>query len=180
MKAIILDIAKNVIGVDADLSKCENFPSYIHPRAVGELKTREASYGYVGLLHPTVSKALDKKYKVALAEIDFGALAAARVFAVKAKQVSKFQNVLIDFTFMVPENMKYAEFMAILSKCRSKILRGYSYVTEFKSPEMAGMKALTIQAELASFDHTLSSDEIETFRTDVIATMLKSKINLKA
>ena len=176
MKAIVLDLAKNVIGVDVDLAACESFPSFIHPRAVGLLKSREASYGYVGILHPTVSKSLDKKYKVAVAEIDFGAIANARVFAVKAKQVSKFQNVLIDFTFMVPENMKYAEFLSMLSKCRSKILRGYSYVTEFKSAEMVGMKALTVQAELASFDHTLSSYEIETFRTDVIATMLKNKI----
>ncbi len=180
MKAIALDISKNVIGVDADLVRAENFPAYVHPRAVGILKTREAEYGYLGLLHPTTMKALDKKYKVAVMELDFGALASARAFAVKAKQVSKFQNVIIDFTFMVPENMKWAEFMAMLSKCRSKILRGYSYVTEFKSGDMAGMKALTVKAELASFDHTLTSDEIESFRNEVIVTMLKNKINLKA
>ena len=179
LKAIALDIAKNVIGVDADLAKCESFPAYIHPRAVGELKTREAEFGYVGLLHPTTAKVISKKHKVAVMEIDFGALSNARAFAVKAKQVSKYQNVIIDFTFMVPDTMKYAEFMAMLGKCRSKILRGYSYVTEYKSPEMGDMRALTIKAELASFDHTLSSDEIETFRTDVISTMLKNKINLK-
>jgi len=134
----------------------------------------------MGLLHPTVNKKLDKRFNVAVAEINFGKLADARVFSVKAKQVSKFQNVILDFTFMVPDSMKYADVMNILGKCRSKILRGYSYVTEFKNDEMGDSRALTIAAELASFDHTLSSEEIETFRTDVIAHMLKNKINLKA
>ena len=125
-------------------------------------------------------KKLDKKYRVVVAEINFDKLANEQVFASKAKQVSKYQNVILDFTFMVPDSMKYADFMAVLSKCRSKILRGYSYVTEFKTEEMGSSRALSIKAELASFDHTLSSEEIETFHTDVIAHMLKNKINLKA
>ena len=180
LKQIVLDITKNVIGIDADLTKLENCLSYIHPRGSAKIVTRDAEYGYIGVLHPTVMKSLDKKYKVAVLELDFGKLASKKGFAVKAKQVSKFQNVLIDFTFNVPISMLYAEFMQILSKCKSKILRGYKFVTEYKQNANDEYKALTIQAELSAFDHTLSALEIETFRNDVIGHMLKNKINLKA
>ena len=179
LKAMIVDIAKNIVGVDVDAKAIETFPSYIHPRAVASVSSREADYGYFGVLHPTNMKLFDKKYKVAVLEIDLSLLANARAYTQKAKQVSKFQNVLIDFTFNVPKDMKYAEFMQLLSKARAKILRGFELVSIYSDPQTPEIKAISVQAELASFDHTLTSQEIEEFRNNVLATMLKNKIALK-
>jgi len=180
LKRLIVDVAKNIVGVDVEAKATNLYPSYMHPRAVASIASREAEYGYFGVIHPTVSKSIDKKWKVVGLELDFSKLANARAFAIKPKQISKYQNVLIDFTFNVPKEVKYADFMQMLSKCRSKILRGYSLVSIYEDPQTPDVKAMSIQAELASFDHTLTSSEIEAFRNEVLATMLKNKIALKA
>ena len=180
LKGMIVDIAKNVVGFDVDAVESKAFPEYMHPRAVASVASREGEYGYFGVIHPTVAKLLGKNWKVVGLEIDFSAFANARSFAQKAKQVSKYQNVLIDFTFNVPKSMLYADFMKTLSKARAKILRGFELVSVYEDPNSPDTKAISVQAELASFDHTLSSQEIESFRNDVIATMLKAKIALKS
>ena len=181
MKKIVLDVAKNIVGIaDLDCHKANEVKGYVHPRIVANVASREGEYGYLGALHPSVLSTLDKKYKVAIMELDVGKMFNARTYAVKAKQITKFQNVLLDFTFSVPSEMKYGDLLQILSKCRSKILRGYSFVSTYMDNEKSPTKAITIQAELAAFDHTLDSNEIESFRTELIAHMLKNKINLKS
>ena len=180
LKAMIVDVAKNVVGFDVDAIAPKSYPSYMHPRAVASVASREGEYGYFGVIHPTTAKLIDKKWKVVGLEIDFSQFANARSYAQKAKQVSKYQNVLIDFTFNVPKSMLYADFMKLLSKARAKILRGFELVSIYEDASTPDTKAISVQAELASFDHTLTAAEIEAFRNDVIATMLKNKIALKA
>ena len=166
MKTMIVDIAKNLMGVDVELEKGETVP-YLHPVNSFRIKSRTDDYGCLGILHPETKKSIDKRFNVCLLEIDFEKLANTVVYTKKIKQISKYQSVEIDYNILVDENMVYAELVNKLSKFKSKIMTGYSLVDIYENKNVLGdKKSVTLRFGLASMDHTLSGEEIDNFRKD--------------
>lgn len=179
MKTAIADIAKNIIGVDVELSEGET-ASYLHPVNSFRIKSRIADYGYMGVIHPSVKKAVDKRFNVVVLEVDYEKLANTKAFAKKIKNVSKYQAVEIDYNILVDENMKYAELSKILSKYKSRILSGFELVDIYENKETLGnKKSVTLRFNLSSFDHTLTGEEIEKFRTDLVEFVTKNGLEVR-
>ena len=61
MKMAIIDIIRNIIGIDAELEEGET-ASYLHPVNSFRIKSRMADYGYMGVIHPSVKKSIDKRF----------------------------------------------------------------------------------------------------------------------
>lgn len=166
MKTIIIDVAKNLMGIDVELEMGETVP-YLHPVNSFRIKSRTADYGEMGILHPEVKKSIDKRFNVCLLEIDFEALANTVAYAKKIKQVSKYQAVEIDYNLLVDENLVYAELVKKLSKFKSRIMVGYNLIDIYENKDVLGdKKSITLRFNLASLDHTLTGDEIENFRNE--------------
>ena len=179
MKNAIADIAKNIIGVDVELQEGET-ATYLHPVNSFRIKSRIADYGYMGVLHPSVNKSIDKRFNVVALEIDFDKLANTKGFAKKIKNVSKYQAVEIDYNILVDSNMKYAELSKILSKFKVKILSGFDLVDIYENKETLGdKKSVTLRFNLSSFDHTLTGEEIEKFRTDLVEFVTKNGLEVR-
>lgn len=166
MKTIIIDVAKNLMGIDVELEMGETVP-YLHPVNSFRIKSRTADYGEMGILHPEVKKSIDKRFNVCLLEVDFEALANTIAYAKKIKQVSKYQAVEIDYNLLVDENLVYAELVKKLSKFKSRIMVGYNLIDIYENKDVLGdKKSVTLRFNLASLDHTLTGDEIENFRNE--------------
>jgi len=166
MKKAIVDISKNIIGVDVALEPGETV-SYMHPVNSFRIKSRIADYGYMGVLHPVVKKSVDKRFNVVMLEVDFVQLAESPCYARKIKAVSKYQAVEIDYNILCDANMKYIELTKLLAKFKSKIMSGYELIDIYENKDVLGdKKSVTLRFNLASFDHTLSGEEIEKFRAD--------------
>lgn len=179
LKTAITDIAKNIMGVDVYLEEAETV-SYMHPVNSFKVAARQGEYGYLGIIHPSVKKAIDKRFNVAMLEIDFEKLANTKAFAKKIKNVSKYQAVEIDYNIVCDEDMKYIELTKILSKFKSKIMSGYELVDIYTNAEtLAGKKSVTLRFNLSSFDHTLSGEEIERFRTEFEEFIARNKLEIR-
>ena len=179
LKTAITDIAKNIMGVDVYLEEAETV-SYMHPVNSFKVAARQGEYGYLGIIHPSVKKAIDKRFNVAMLEIDFEKLANTKAFAKKIKNVSKYQAVEIDYNIVCDEDMKYIELTKILSKFKSKIMSGYELVDIYTNAEtLAGKKSVTLRFNLSSFDHTLSGEEIEKFRTEFEEFIVRNKLEIR-
>lgn len=179
MKTAIADIAKNIVGVDVELDEGE-IVSYLHPINSFRIKSRIADYGYMGVLHPSVKKSIDKRFNVVALEVDFDKLANTKAFAKKIKNISKYQAVEIDYNILVDVNMKYAELSKVLNKFKSRILSGYELVDIYENKETLGdKKSVTLRFNLSSFDHTLSGEEIEKFRTDLVEFVTKNGLEVR-
>ena len=166
MKKAIVDISKNVIGVDVALEPGETV-SYMHPVNSFRIKSRIADYGYMGVLHPVVKKSVDKRFNVVMLEVDFKQLAESPCYARKIKAISKYQAVEIDYNILCDANMKYIELTKLLAKFKAKIMTGYELIDIYENKDVLGdKKSVTLRFNLASFDHTLSGEEIEKFRAD--------------
>lgn len=179
LKTAIVDIAKNLMGIDLSLSEGDTVP-YLHPVNSFRIVSRTADYGYMGIIHPEVKKSIDKRFNVAALEIDFEKLANTIAYSRKIKSVSKYQDVDIDFNIVCDENLIYAELQKMLSKFKSKILTGYSLVDIYENKSVLGnKKSVTLRFNLASFDHTLSGEEIEKFRTDFVEYLNKIGLEIR-
>lgn len=166
LKTAIVDIAKNVMGIDVNLEEGETV-SYLHPVNSFRVVARQGDFGYIGVLHPTVKKSIDKRFNVVCLEIDFEKLANANAFAKKIKNVSKYQAVEVDYNIVCDENLKYIELTKQLAKFKCKIVSGYELVDIYENKEVLGnKKSVTLRFTLSSFDHTLTGEEIEKFRAD--------------
>lgn len=179
MKTIIVDIAKNLMGVDIELAMGETVP-YLHPVNSFRIKSRTDDYGSMGILHPEVKKSIDKRFNVCLLEIDFEKLANTVVYSKKIKQVSKYQAVEIDYNLLVDENLVYEELVKKLAKFRAKIMIGYSLVDIYENKEVLGdKKSVTLRFNLASMDHTLSGEEIDNFRKEFEEYIKRAGLELR-
>ncbi len=179
MKTAIVDIAKNIMGVDAMLDEGEA-AAYMHPVNSFKVKSRTAEYGDIGVLHPAVNKSIDKRFNVAMLEIDFEKLANTIAYAKKIRQVSKYQAVDVDFNILCDANMKFKDLTQILSKFKSKIVNGYELVDIYENAEvLKDKKSVTLRFNLSSLDHTLSGEEIEKFRSDLLEFLSRNKLELR-
>jgi len=179
MKTAIVDIAKNIVGVDVSLDEGETV-AYMHPVNSFKVKSRTAEYGDLGILHPAVNKSIDKRFNVAMLEIDFDKLANTVAYAKKIRQVSKYQAVDVDFNILCDKNMKYIELSQILSKFKSKIVNGYNLIDIYENDQILGdKKSITLRFNLSSLDHTLSGEEIEKFRSDLLEFLSRNKLELR-
>ena len=179
MKTAIIDIAKNIMGVDVELAPGETVP-YLHPVNSFRIKSRTADYGYMGIIHPEVKKATDKRFNVAVLEIDFEKLANTVAYAKKIKNVSKYQSVEIDYNIVCDKNLIYAELQKMLSKFKSKNMLGYSLVDIYQNEQvLPGKKSVTLRFTLCSQDHTLSGEEIEKFRNDFVEYLTRNKLEIR-
>ena len=179
MKTLIVDIAKNLMGVDVELAEGETVP-YLHPVNSFRVKSRTDDYGYVGVLHPETRRLIDKRFNVCVLEIDFEKLANTTVYSKKIKQISKYQAVEIDYNILIDENMNYGELVQKLAKFKARIMTGYELVDIYQNKEVLGnKKSVTLRFTLASMDHTLTGDEIEGFRKDFEEYVKRAGLELR-
>ena len=180
MKTMIVDIARNLMGVDVELDEGETVP-YLHPVNSFRIKSRTDDYGYVGVLHPETKKSIDKRFNVCLLEIDFERLANTVVYSRKIKQISKYQSVEIDYNVLIDENMVYGELVKKLAKFKSRIMTGYELVDIYENKDVLGnKKSMTLRFGLASMDHTLSGEEIENFRKEFEEYIKRAGLEIRA
>ncbi len=178
MKKVIEDVGKTVVGMELNLQKGEA-NNYYHPVNSARIVNRNGDFGEMGILHPTVKKNLDKRFNVCMLELDFGKLCEIPVYYKKPRAISKYQQVDMDFNFLVDKNMPYGEFESKMNKYRNKISNGFEFVDIYEDNSLGDRKSITVRYNLGSYDHTLSGEEIDKFRAELIAHASKNNIILR-
>ena len=74
--------------------------SYQHPRNLNAVSCDGVTFGEIGLVHPAVSKKIDKKAAIVYAEIDVQAFAQIADAGIHYKEPSRFPGMEIDLSFV--------------------------------------------------------------------------------
>ncbi|MBO4570164.1 MAG: phenylalanine--tRNA ligase subunit beta [Clostridia bacterium] len=179
VKKFLVDFASNKLLLNLEFTKEGNVPNYIHKVNSCSVKNGDVILGYFGLVNPATTKCIDKKLNICVCEIDFTKLCEKEGYKQKVKVPSAFQSVKFDLNFLVDKNKTYGEVREALNKVRSKILVGINFVEVFEGEVLGGKKSMLFNFEINGKDHTLSSEEIDNFRNDVIAQMAKNGYALR-
>lgn len=178
LKKMLENIASSLANVkvlygDTDEEK-------LTPSARTAIVVDEKVVGVMGVLHPMIVEKLDTKAKIAYLELNFDELMQFSAGQKTYRKVSKYQSVDMDFNFVVPNSVKYADLEKIIAEFRCKFTMKYKLVDIYENKELFGeAKSMTFNFEIASLDHTLSSNEIESFRSRLLDHMKNNGIVLR-
>lgn len=133
--------------------------------------------GEFGLLNPIIIQKIDKKWAVGILEVDFDELCKAPKTQSNIEKVSKYQTVSLDFTFFVPDGVRYIDIENIINNFRAKLNMTYSLKDIYKKD--GELDAWTFNFVISANDRTLTSEDIEKFSNRLISTMKENNLQLK-
>ncbi len=148
--------------------------NFIHPVNSFVLKNVTENIGYVTVVNPIVKDKINKKANIVLAEIDMDKLSQIEEEKVIYKEISRYQAVDFDLSITVDKNTKYFDIENVILNANLKYLQEYSLVDIYEDEiKLKDKKNVTIKFKLASYDSTLTKEEIDSGR-DKLITALKN------
>ena len=147
--------------------------SYQHPKNLNEILCEGVSLGEIGIVHPSVSKKIDKKAAIVYAEIDVVALSQIQNAGIRYKEASKYPVMDVDLSFLASTFRPIGEAVKRLS-CpwiqKVSVVDVYEDGTE---------KSITVRLNFVCYERTLTREEVQEVTDSLIADLAKENILLK-
>ncbi len=149
--------------------------SYQHPRNLNAVICDGVEIGEIGIVHPTVSKKIDKKAAIVFAEIDIEKLAAVENASIVYEEPSKFPGIEIDLSFIAE---RFAPIAKAIKEANSPLIKGVE-VTDIYEEE-GKEKSITTRITFSHPEKTLTREEVQEITDGIIASLGKLGITLKS
>lgn len=179
LKEMVEYITRDIVGTFVEYS-LDNTNKLYHPVNSCVIKAGEIIVGEMGLLHPTISRNIDKRKTFAILELDVDKLLLLTKNKFKLIPTSKYQSVSVDFNFVADEKMPYATIEKELTNFRAAYILEHSLKDIYKNAEtLPGKISYTINFIITPKDRTLESSDIEKFSSRLIQAMQHIGLELR-
>ena len=153
-------------------------PDWYHPGRSGVIRLGPKNIlAYFGEIHPTILKELDVKSPMVGFEIMIGNIPASRSNSGNSRgplNASDFQAVERDFAFVVDNDLPAEKIVKVIKSVDKKLINNITVFDIYQGPGIdENKKSLAVNVRLQPTLKTMTDDEIELFRQQVIATVLK-------
>ena len=170
MLAVISDDIKHKA---LSFEKKEATKSYQHLRNLNTIICDGKAVGEIGIVHPTVSKKIDKKASIIYAELDFKAFAYIDNAGIKYEEPGRFPGMEIDLSFV---SNTFAPIKEAIDAQNCELVKGVS-VVDIYSDESG--KSITVRIAFAHPERTLTGEEVKVVTDKVIADLADKGVSLK-
>lgn len=147
--------------------------SYEHPRNLNQIICDGVQLGEIGIVHPVVSKKIDKKAAIVFAELDVAAFAKLSNDSIAYEEPSKFPAIEIDLSFI---SDKFAPIAKAIEGAKSTLIKKVE-VVDIYTDENA--KSITTRITFSHPEKTLTREEVMGIVDGVIEKLAQSGIALK-
>jgi phenylalanyl-tRNA synthetase beta chain len=166
----------NVLAVISDDIKHESIRfeekqathSYEHPVNLNAVYCGNTEIGEIGIVHPIVSKKIDKKAAIVFAEIDVEAFAKIADNGIVYDEPSRYPEMEVDLTFVAD---LFAPIGKAIEAVKSALVKKVSVVDTYTDENG---KAITVRIIFADKSKTLKREDVSAV-TDKITEALKSE-----
>lgn len=180
LKEITDYVAKYLLSTKFEYVE-NNVDNMLHPVNSCVVKCGDIVLGTMGILHPSIAKAVDKRKSFACMELDVKSLANLEVQKFAPIQTSKFQSVSVDFNFVADEKMPYGDIDKKLSQFRANYILEYSLKDIYKDDKtLKGKTSYTINYIITPKDKTMEAGDIEKFSKRLIQHMNSIGVELRS
>jgi len=150
-------------------------PAWLHPGRSARAVLDGATVGYFGQLHPAEAQRRKLKQAVYVGEIYLDRLYKQSLRQPAVRELSRFQAVRRDFSFLLPDTMPYAQVAEALTALGIPELQHFEAreILHTKDSKLvpAGHISLLLRAVFQAPDRTLQEEELQNFTQRVIAAM---------
>ena len=180
LKQMVEYICSHIMHINVDYSKQTENKLY-HPINSCSISSGEIVVGEMGILHPVVSKNIDKRKNFAVLELDVEKMLEIEKRPFKVQLTSKFQSVSVDYNFVADNTMKYAEIEKALNEFRASYILEHSLKDIYINEEvLPGKISYTINFVVTPKDRTLEANDIEKFSSRLIDHMKRIGVSLRS
>lgn len=147
--------------------------SYQHPRNLNKVICDGVEIGEIGIVHPVVSKKIDKKASVIFAEIDINDFSAIENASIQYEEPSKFPAIDIDLSFV---SSAFAPIAKAIKAANSSLIKKVEVTDVYEDDNS---KSITTRITFAHPEKTLTRDEVSEITDKIISTLKSDGIELK-
>ena len=163
------DIKHEALSVKA----IEATHSYQHIKNLNEISCAGKVIGEIGVVHPVISKKIDKKAAIVYAEIDVAEFAAITNASIKYEEPSKFPEMEIDLSFV---SDKFAPISEAIKVQNCELIKKVSVADIY---EDENGKSITVRMVFSHPEKTLTREEVMAVADAIIADLAGKGIELK-
>ncbi|MCP5468170.1 MAG: phenylalanine--tRNA ligase subunit beta [Deltaproteobacteria bacterium] len=168
LKSYLLEIAQK-FGKKIRLIKNNSIPSFFMPTRYAEILMRNSQLGQVGELHPRVLKDLDLAQSLVVAEINLDLVLTETKNKIEFKKLSPYPSIFRDLNLIVDEKVTCEEVSRLIKQKGGSHLLGFYLFDLYRGePIDQSKKALTFRLEYASNERTLTDDEVNEARENLL------------
>ena len=153
--------------------KKEASHSYEHPKNLNALLIDDVEIGQIGVVHPLVSKKIDKKASIVFAEIDIESLTNVAAMPISYVDPSKYPSIEVDLSFIAE---KFSEINDTIKKSAGSILKKVGVADVYSD---GSGKSITVRLLFGDDERTLTHEEVQKVVDDIIEKLKDKGINLK-
>ena len=148
--------------------------SYEHPRNLNEISCDGVVLGKIGVVHPTVSKKIDKKASIVFAEIDVPMFAELTDAGIHYAEPSKFPNMEIDLSFV---SETFAPIGKAIENANCPLIKKVEVTDTYRDENG---KSITTRITFSNPERTLTTEEVMEVANGIIDALSKDGIALKS
>ena len=147
--------------------------SYQHPKNLNAILCDDIVLGEMGIVHPAVSKKIDKKASIVYAELDVAALSQIVDAGIHYEEASKYPGMEVDLTFL---SNTYAPIQAAIAEANSPLIKKVKVIDLYSGKDG---DAITVRLTFSCMDRTLTREEVQAITDNIIAILAQKDIRLK-
>ena len=178
LKNMVDFLFTNIIKAPYSLEVAKNNEEYYHPVNFYNIVANGKVIGNINLLHPVTKNNLEANCGVAVCEINFSEVLELATENYKFEKVAKFPVTKLDFNFLIPKEMLYKDIIGYAKSVETELVYNVSLLDIYENPNDE-FKSYTLHYEVTSMERNLTTQDIETFHSNVIEVFAKNGINLK-
>ena len=183
LKGVLESIASlfTLPGGASALTFTPDAPAWLQPGRAATVLFNDTPIAHLGELATTQAQPRKLRQPVFLAQLDLAALYALPLRKVTAHDLSRFQAVERDFSFVFPDATQWHTIAAALHALTISELQRLTPVEVWRDPKkFPGVYSLLLRTVFQSSDHTLREEELTTFSTRIIETLTTLGGNLRS
>lgn len=179
-KAMINSIAKINKNIDVKYKNMEIVTNnYMHPVNSFEIIINGEVLGNIFVVHPKVRDNINPKASIVIAELRIDILGNMLKNNINYKEVTKYQTVNFDFSFVIDSDTKYGKIEELIEASDLKYLLEYNLIDVYENKEkLKGKKNVTVRFKIGSYDKTLTKEEIDYDRKTLIQNFADNNISI--
>lgn len=179
-KAMVNSIAKINKNIDVKYKNMEIVTNnYMHPINSFEIVINGEVLGNIFVVHPKVRDNINSKASIVIAELRIDILGNMLKNNINYKEVTKYQTVNFDFSFVIDSDTKYGKIEELIEASDLKYLLEYNLIDVYENKEkLKGKKNVTVRFKIGSYDKTLTKEEIDSDRETLIQNFADNNISI--
>lgn len=173
LRDMLCVIADDIKHKPLSFSAADATHSYQHPKNLNEISCDGTVIGEIGVVHPAVSKKIDKKASIVYAEIDVRLFADIRNSSIQYVEPSKFPEIDVDLSFV---SDTFAPIAKAIENAKCSLIKKVAVVDTYSDDTG---KSITTRLTFSHPEKTLTREEVMAVAESIIASLEKVNVFLK-